>query len=124
MDRQTGHWQVLNPGTVGVPLDNTTDARYMLLRAVDGAWVAECRQVPYDMAPLWAEFERQRVREQCGVIGELVLREFATSRLWVLPFVRWRAQHYPDAPTDWDLLARFDAVDPWPYIPAPYHLFR
>lgn len=124
MDRRTGRWRVLNPGTVGVPVDGTMDARYMLLRAAGGEWVAEFRHVPYDTATLWAEFERQRFRERCGVIGELVRREFATARLWVHPFVRWRARHHPDAPTDQRLLAAFDAVDPWPYIPAAYHLFR
>ncbi|MBI3734845.1 MAG: metallophosphoesterase family protein [Chloroflexi bacterium] len=65
MDLVAGRWRVLNPGTVGVPIDGTFGARYLLLEARDGEWHATFRQVPYNDAPVFAEFARMGFSALC-----------------------------------------------------------
>jgi predicted phosphodiesterase len=122
MDRTVGQWRILNPGTVGCPIDGGEGARYMLLEARDGAWRAAFRNIPYDPAPLFAEFERQRFVETCGVVGQLIVEEFQTARLRLGPFNAWRAAACPDTAIGAELLAEFAKVHVWDYIPAAYHI--
>jgi len=66
---------------------------------------------------LFAAFADTGFVEECGVVGELVLDEFRTARLQVLPFLEWRRATCPTAPFDATTLARFRASDPHPYTP-------
>ncbi len=93
-------WQVLNPGTVGVPLSGSRAAQYMLLDAVDDAWQPTFRQVDYDQTPLFKAFEAQNFAARCGPIGHAVVKEFETSAIQVIPLLMWRAAMCPDAPFD------------------------
>ncbi len=120
MDRQIGRWHLLNPGSVGVPLQGELVASYLLLEGTAGGWRGTFRRVPFSNEALFAEFARQRFVARCGIIGELVLAEFQTARLQVYPFLRWRQAICPDAPFDRDTLARFRAIDPIPYLPPAY----
>lgn len=120
LDRTVGPWRVLNPGSVGVPLDGRHCARYLLLEAVAGTWRAEFRAVPIDPAPVLREFERQGFLEECGVIGRLVYDEFVTARLELHPFIRWHAAECPERPLSFDLLAAWAAVDRTPYVLPAY----
>lgn len=122
MDRTVGRWRVLNPGSVGVPLDGRFDASYLLLEGDAEGWRPTFRRVPFDRAPLFAEFARQRFVEECGVIAQLVLEEFRTARLQLIPFLRWRAACCPDAPLTIDLLEPFSRVNPWDYTPPGYRI--
>jgi predicted phosphodiesterase len=122
MDRQIGRWHVLNPGSVGVPLDGTFEATYMLLRGERGGWQATLRKVPYDIEPLFLEFERLRFVEECGVIGHLIVQEYRTALLHVYPFNAWRKIQYPDQPARMDMLEAFAEVDAWDYLPPLYKL--
>jgi predicted phosphodiesterase len=117
LDRTVGGRRVLNPGPVGVPLDGHFGASYLLLEGGGDGWTPTFRRVPYDRAPLFAEFARQRFVEECGAIGRLVVEEFATARPRVTPFLRWRAACCPDAPLTVDLLAAFAAADLWDCTP-------
>jgi hypothetical protein len=80
------------------------------------------RRVPVDLTPLYAAFERQRFIEECGVTGQLVVAEFRTARLWVDPFMRWRAATCPAAPLTPALLARFSDAERWAWTPDAYRL--
>jgi predicted phosphodiesterase len=120
MDRQVGRWHLLNPGTVGVPLSGQHCASYMLLEGDADGWRATRRTLPLDPAPVLAEFERQDFVAQVGVVGQLVLREFANARLEAPPFLQWKQQHYPEAPLDEALLPAYAAADPRDYLPEPY----
>jgi predicted phosphodiesterase len=120
MDRQLDRWRVLNPGPVGVPLDGTFDARYLILESDGDAWRPTFRRVGYDRQPVFDEFERQCFRDECGVIGELVLEEFRLARLRVHPFFAWRSACYPDHPVDDSLLRVFHQTDWRPYAPSAY----
>ncbi|MCW5852171.1 MAG: metallophosphoesterase family protein [Anaerolineae bacterium] len=124
MDRSVGRWHILNPGSVGVPLDGEFYARYMLLEGDEEGWHATPRRVPLDQTPVLQEFERQRFIEECGVIGRLVVDEFRTARLQVHPFLHWRSAQRPDAALSADLLTEFETVDPWDYMPPAYVVRR
>jgi predicted phosphodiesterase len=120
MSRRSGRWHLLNPGSVGVPLDGRQLASYMILDGDADGWRPTFRRVPYDAAPLYAEFERQRFVEQCGPIASLVVKEFETARLWVMPFLTWRAEHAADQPDSYELVEAFLAADVRAYWPPEY----
>jgi predicted phosphodiesterase len=122
MDRHVGGWHVLNPGSVGVPLDGVFSASYMLLDGDAEGWTPTFRRVAFDYEPLFEAFERQRFVETCGVIGHLVVEEFRTARLRIQPFVRWRAACCPTAPFEMRLLDEFTQINPWDYTDKAYHV--
>jgi predicted phosphodiesterase len=122
VDRTIDRWHILNPGSVGVPLDGCFAASYMLLEGDAVGWHPTFRRVPFDYGPLFAEFERQHFIERCGVIGRLIIAEFRTARIQVVPFLRWRAAHHPHAPITPALLEEFLTSDPWEYISPLFRL--
>jgi hypothetical protein len=124
MRRHVGRWHILNPGTVGVPLDGLFTAGYMILDGDASGWRPIFRRIPFDYAPLFAEFERQRFAATYGVVGHLVIAEFRTARLQVMPFHDWRKAHHPNEPESLALLNEFSTIDKWAYTPLEYHLNR
>lgn len=120
MDIQVNQWRVFNPGTVGVPLDGTPDAQYMLLRSAGDGWQPEFKCVAYDPSALFEEFDRQSFASHCGVIGQMVVDEFRASDLVVLPFLNWRKAECAEAPITRDLYETFKRVDARQYAPAAY----
>jgi predicted phosphodiesterase len=115
-----GVWQVLNPGSVGVPLDGRHLARYLLLEGRAEGWRPVSRSVPIDPAPVLAEFERQRFADHCGLVAHFVLAEFRHARLELSPFLRWRRATCPEARFTPALLEAYAQVDPLPYVLEPY----
>lgn len=120
MDRRIGHWRVLNPGSVGVPLDGHHAASYLLLDGERDGWHATFRRVPFSNEANYREFARQGFVEECGIIGEMVVEEYRAARIGLVPFLNWRREVCPDAPLSAGTLARFRAIDPAPYVPALY----
>ena len=121
MDRQSGRWHILNTGSVGMPIAGLMESTYLIL---DGNWdgwhATQCR-IPFDPTPVLRDFEQLGFVEFCGATGALVLEEYRTSRLHVVPFLTWRKQ-FPDETED-KLLARFTReIDPWEYTPTEYHV--
>jgi predicted phosphodiesterase len=110
LDMHFDRWHLLNPGSVGLPLDGTWDASYLLLDGDADGWRGTFRRVPFSNDAVFAEFARQGFVEQCGVVGELILEEFRTSDLQIVPFLRWRAAACPDAPLTAETLARYRAL--------------
>lgn len=103
-------------------LDHDHRASYLILDGDADGWHGELRRVPYDKSALFTEFARLGFVEECGLIGALVVEEFATARLRIAPFLRWRAAVAPDAPFDDATLARFRTVDPEDYMPVGHRL--
>lgn len=104
LDAQIGRWHVLNPGTVGCPLDGWFGASYMLLEGDWDGWRATLRRVPCDFSACVREFERQDFVGHVGPIGRLIIEEFQICRLRLYPFKPWVAAHYPGVfPRDHDL---------------------
>ena len=124
MDRQVGRWRVLNPGSVGQPLDGNPEAGYMVLDAEAGGWRVTHRRVPYDRERLFAAYESTGLLERCGIIGELVYEEARESRTRLAPFLRWRRATCPDAPFDAELLRHFRSQDVWRWTSAHFQVNR
>jgi predicted phosphodiesterase len=123
IDKQSGHWHIMNCGTVGMPLDGGMTSTYLILDGDWSGWRGTLRRVPFDPAPVLRDFARVKFAESCGATGTLVLEEYRTSRLRVLPFNRWRRQ-FPGQPEK-ALLEKFLAeVDPWDYTPQEFHVNR
>jgi hypothetical protein len=115
-------WQVVNPGSVGVPLDGVHVSRYMLLESIGEAWWAEWRELPLDPAPVLREFERQHFLEACGVVGHFVKAEFQNARLELPPFLAWRAANCPGRPLTPDILDDYGRADSIAYVAEPYRV--
>jgi predicted phosphodiesterase len=120
MDRHVARWRVINPGSVGVPLDGSFEARYVILESGGGDWRTSFRRAAYDRQPLFEEFARVGFRDHCGVVGELVLDEFRTARLRLHPFAVWRSTCYPNRSVDQAMLDEFHQIDWRPYAPSAY----
>lgn len=124
LDRQVGQWHILNPGSVGIPLDGTGQATYLIADGDWSGWRAELRRVDWDHQAVLHDFERLGFAEQCGATGALVMHEIRTARLHVLPFLNWWQAHFPNEPED-TLLDKFLAeVNLWDYTPVEYHIHR
>ena len=120
LDRVVDQWHIVNPGSVGIPLDGDFTASYMILDGSPSGWRATLRRVPFDCGPVFTEFERQRFVEQCGVVGQLIMQEFKTAQLQLLPLLYWRNATCPDHPLDAQLLSAFQRVDAREYLPLAY----
>lgn len=120
MDETVGRWHIMNPGSVGVPLDGVLAASYMLMEGTPGGWRTDLRRVSFDYEPLFREFERQGFVEECGVTGHLVVEEFRTALPRVHPFLNWRKCHYPQEAFTRELLDEFARVDPLDYAAPAY----
>lgn len=120
MQRKLKKWHIINPGSVGVPLDGITRASYVILESADTGWIPTFRRVPYNVKTVITEFNNQRFEEQCGAIAHLVIREFETARLYVIPFLKWRTVNAPDEPISKSLINRFSEIDRINYLPDPY----
>jgi predicted phosphodiesterase len=107
LERRSGRWTVLNPGSVGFPIDGYPAAGYMLLEGNTEGWRATFRRVAFDRGAVLAEFERVGYEVEGGIIAQLVVETVRTSRPEVMPFLNWREERYPDQPLSPDMLAEF-----------------
>ncbi len=111
-DRYVERWHVLNPGSVGVPLDGAPGvASYMILEGSANGWQANIRRVPFDLAPLLEAFDRMGFVEACGPEGRLVIEEFKTGLLKLAPYQNWRHTVHDGTTTTPALVDRFLALD-------------
>lgn len=111
MERHVGDWHIINPGSVGLPLDGVHGARYMLLDGSTAGWTPTFRLVPYDLAPLLAECERLDYVQQLGITGRIMIEEFRTARPLVYAFNQWRRKYRADAPDSLALVDEFLETD-------------
>lgn len=110
MDMQFDRWHIVNPSSVGLPLDRTWDASYLILDGDAEGWHPTFRRVPFSNEAVFAEFARQGFVEECGVVGELIIEEFRTADLQIVPYLLWRKAVCPDAPFSREILAQFLAL--------------
>jgi len=119
LDRRIGRWHILNPGSVGVPLQGELIASYLLLDGDQSGWRGTFRRVPIDNDVLFAAFTESGFAAECGVVGELVIDEFRTARLQSAAVPGMAARDLPDR--------AFRRGDPCPVPrerPAPLHPAR
>ena len=122
LDRHAGRWHLINPGSVGNPLDGDATASYMLLDGRSDGWQVTQRRIPFDSQRVIDEFERTRFVDQSGVIGYLVMQEYKSARMEVLPFLKWWRKNYPDEPQSMALLEAFSQVNKRDYMPVAYQV--
>ncbi len=125
LDRCVDQWHIINPGSVGVPLDGIPGvARYMLLDGDAHGWRVTQRVAHYDVNQVVAEFHRQQYIEQLGVTGFLMIEELKRGRPLIFSYYQWAKKYRPNVPDTLELAQEYltfpDA--PWEFMPLDYHL--
>lgn len=88
------HWHLVNPGSVGLPLNGRPTAQFALLDSVPdyvepGGWQVTHVQVDYDRRPALEAFFTSGMLEAGGVISELFYWEVVTAESEIIRFFRW-----------------------------------
>lgn len=102
---------LVTAGSVGLPLDGSPTAQYLLLERQRSGWQIIHQSVPYDLDAALRRFSDTGYLEATGAMGRLYMRELATASFQIIPFLsayqRWSAH----APLTLDeALARFSAL--------------
>jgi predicted phosphodiesterase len=87
-------WHVINPGSVGLPLDQRATAQFAMLEAVDdatarGGWRVQHCAVAYDRRPVLEAFSTSGMLAAGGVISTLFYWELVTAEPEIVYFYRW-----------------------------------
>jgi predicted phosphodiesterase len=123
LDRTVGRWRILNPGSVGAPLDGYSGASYLLLDSNDDHWNPTFRRIEYDDSAIFTEFDRVNFVDSCGATARLIIEEFRLFRPIVYPFNRWRNEVHNGEPETLDMAEEFLQLDfesVWRYMPPEY----
>lgn len=88
-------WHVINPGSVGLPLNGDVRAQFAVLESVSpdeipGGWRVSHYRVPYDRRPVLEAFISRGMLEAGGVISELFYWELVTAEREIPYFFIWR----------------------------------
>lgn len=122
LDRRSEPWHLLNPSSVGLPLDGQFSASYMILDGDESGWRPIFRRVAFSYAPIFREFERIWFVEECGVIGQLYVDVFKTARPQ-LGFLRWKEIHHPNESLSQKLYNEYRSkCEWWQYSDPAYHI--
>lgn len=97
-------WHLINPGSVGLPLNGDPRASFAMLESVPeqhtpGGWACTHHCIDYDRRPALAAYAETGMMAAGGVISTLFYWELVTAEPEIIYFYRWaRANHYdPDA---------------------------
>ena len=95
------HWHVINPGSVGLPLNGDVRAHFAMLENVPesvepGGWQATMHQVSYDRRAALAAFAETGMLVAGGVIAQLFYGELVTAQPEIILFYRWAQQNGMD----------------------------
>lgn len=99
------HWHVVNPGSVGLPLNGDPMAQFAILDSVPetaepGGWRATHYRVAYDRRPALEAFFTTGVWVPGDVITELFYWELVTAEPEIVHFFRWARAHGQDVDQD------------------------
>jgi hypothetical protein len=91
-------WHVINPGSVGLPLNGDPSAQFAILTSVPeeqvaGGWQATHYRVPYDRRPTLEAYETTGMAAAGGVITRLFYWELVTADAEIVLFYRWARTH-------------------------------
>jgi predicted phosphodiesterase len=105
-------WHVINPGSVGLPLNGDPTAQFALItsvpeREVPGGWQASHHRVPYDRRPTLEAYTSTGMAEAGGVITQLFYWELVTAESEIVIYYRWARTHGYDP--DQDMMGTFQA---------------
>lgn len=104
------HWHVINPGSVGLPLNGDPRAQFAILESVPeqveaGGWRATHYRVAYDRRPTLEAYNTSGMLAVGGVITQLFYWELVTAESEIILYYRWARAHGLNA--DHDILATF-----------------
>ena len=98
------HWHLVNPGSIGLPLNGDTHAQFAMLESVPdndepGGWRVQHQRVPYDRRPVLEAFHGEGLLEAGGAIARLFYWELVTAEPEIIKFFRWCRSngHDPEA---------------------------
>ncbi len=88
------HWHVVNPGSVGLPLNRQPNAQFAVMEslspsAVRGGWQVEHHQVFYDRCLVLDAFATSGMLGADGIFSTLFYWEVVTAEPEILLFYRW-----------------------------------
>jgi predicted phosphodiesterase len=88
------HWHLINPGSIGLPLNGNPQAQFALLEAVSeekqpGGWQVTFQHVPYDRRPALAAYHESGMAVAGGVMATLFYWQLVSARPEVNYFFRW-----------------------------------
>jgi len=87
-------WHVINPGSVGLPLNGNPHAQFALIESVPeqveaGGWRVHHYGVAYDRRPVLDAFHSSGMLEAGGVISQLFYWELCTAQPEIILFFHW-----------------------------------
>ena len=82
-----GHKLVLNPGSVGAPINGDSRAQYAILEYRGRKWQVEFRAVPYDIPSVQAAFETTGLLQEGGGVSRACQLDLARADNTVWKFV-------------------------------------
>ncbi len=99
-------WHVINPGSVGLPLNGDPRAQFVLLESVPdvaesangthGGWRVDFQRVAYDRAPVLDAFTSTGLLAAGGIISQLFYWELVTAEPEIIKFFHWANTHGHD----------------------------
>jgi predicted phosphodiesterase len=96
-------WHIVNPGSVGLPLNQRATAQFALLEsapATPGGWCAEHFEVAYDRRPALEAFATSGMLAAGGVISTLFYWEVVSAEPEIIFFYRWAYEQGLDPDRD------------------------
>ncbi len=91
--RHTQHGTVVNVGSTGLPFNRDQRAQYAILerRSESEAhpWTVELRQVPYDVAKIFAIYDDTGFLHEGGITAQLLRLELEHASPLLVPFLSW-----------------------------------
>jgi len=93
-DAAIRRWHLINPGSVGLPLNGDTSAQFVILENVDeaaeaGGWRATMQRVAYDRRSALQAYTTSGMLAMGGVITQLFYWEVVTAEPELVLFYRW-----------------------------------
>lgn len=109
---RNGYWHLMNPGSVGLPLEKDTRAAFAVLESVPerverGGWRVTHHRVEYDRRPALEAFTTSGLLEAGGPIAAIFYWELVTAEPEIVDYYRWCYKNGYDA--DGDLRGAFEA---------------
>ncbi len=99
------HWHLMNPGSIGLPLNGDHAAQFALMESVPeseelGGWKVLHQRAPYDRRPALEAFFTEGLLEAGGVIAQLFYWELVTAKPEIISYFRWCRANGQDPDAD------------------------
>jgi predicted phosphodiesterase len=89
--RLWGDRRIVTSGSVGLPLDGTPKAQFLVMERRVSGWTVQHHAVAYDVAKTLRRFTETDYLERGGPIARLFMREVETAAFHIVPFHQFNA---------------------------------